>query len=1298
MNNSPASALFVRHSALALTAVVVVGATPRLAAYKVDKYGGIHAEPHDIQQGNYERFQADKANSANRRSSGLGATAESGFATWARELRANEEAREEAARKAIARKEQEKIAAKEREAREERNFQLQLKNAEDKARQVAASKELDRQIAADIFERNYGEIVRSSTACLTAFRAGTPLPKEGSEKVAQAMLRGAFGWTPLDKIGLNYPESERYALALEIYRQREAPFNSHSWPAVTAHVALGQLGNMIDGTDDVHPFIDQSTGAHGFFWAPLAGALADKNSRLSADQRRLAIELLTAVVNSLPARNDEDGLAQARLLVAAAKNTPEIAQLPRIHTAFVPLVRGSIWAQGFTTPLAQPTAPLAVAQCGLTNGLAMALAQELVLSKRKEYPEFLLAKMRILRRKEGVGPASAAQLAFIQNALEGWMQRNAFDRRLEQRLQTEIELTLMGTRGQMDTPDLARWDVMLTDTRVETLRDPQYQMVRLYGQDPLRTGVTTFLLVAGPGMMSTYIDFACADPAPRRRRDFRGQWEYDAYLEKFNRDIPAVISFRAWYALHQLTNIPLAAGEKLPDLGVAKERWNDLVTAGEMARGSSDPQWNEPATVELLNRVRREILGETGAALARPKYSVKPGQAGRSLASLVPAGSAGIDPAIRKDVDTLLYQCRDATDPSTVLAVAQIRGPVLGDWARLAAWLDDPRRRPKNEKDPLQALYLAAIIERDLAAGLLGDVPAGPVECITGNERLQQWLRDVLAATGAARTKLLADHFPRIIQSSAATDSHPNLALLGYDVMRGGLASRALLLLCTPAFDPTGKLQKAQPFDVEPWLVAVAQLSRTATPETLVAELADNARTPRAHWISEGSQDALVRLASRWSPARAPAQAAILALAPKLVSPSANDKATVACIGARVRWEQAKMRGLDDADAFAEAAGPLYPDEVKALARLAPAEGKPHPLVLARDTHFAREASEAAKRPATARARPGRPVRLGEATKFARLVSAFRKKAYGESEQLRKNQAREQLLQAYDTVLSADACASLCVEDSRTLATYSKDWLIGTRARLAAVGSTDAADWLRRIEALPQDTTRPEIATALGAAVRARLRPEDITTQLLYIVANDKREKTWFGSDGARLVVRTLLAEPEAPRYFGLAWLGESSIPFKAEWLREILDQQTAETATDEFIEKRTAEQTALAASGPPGGGLMGQDKGDPVLNDYLAARREKQMRERVRRLTPKVAMLFAYSAKNTHAELVRVLVNDAPPGFIDSLAKLAAAEDPSLQPLLSRDHAAAAHWKPITVEQWELLAEGRLWPLPAGI
>ncbi|MBK9991518.1 MAG: hypothetical protein IPP19_12470 [Verrucomicrobia bacterium] len=1009
MNHFPSSHRFVRIHALALTAALVVGGVPRLAAYKVDKYGGIHAEPHDIQQANFERFQSDKANWERSQRRASGPVEESGFTKWARELRENEEAREAAA----ARKEQEKIDAKERAAREERNFRLQLKNAEEDARRAAASKELDRQIAADIFERNYGKITRSSQACLTAFRAGTPMPKEGSEQVAQAMLSGTFGLTDLAKIGLNYPESERYALALEIYRQRNKPYASHSWPAVTAHVALGQLGNLIDGTDDVHPFAKVSTGAHGFYWAPLASALVEKNSRLNADQRRMAIAMLTSVVNSLPAQADEDGVAQARLLVAAAENTPEIAQLARLQTTFVPLVRGSIWAHGFTKPLAQPPTPLAVSECGLTNGLWMALAQELVLSKRKEYPEFLLAKMRILRRKEGFGVASTEQLAFIQNALEGWMQRNAFDRRLQTRLQAEIELTLQSARGQMDNRDLARWDEMLTNHRPETLRDPRYQMRQLYGQDPRRTGVTTFLLVAGSDMRSTYIDFACADPVPRRLRDFRGQWEYDAYLEKFNHDIPTVISFRSWYALHQLTNIPLAAGEKLPDLGISKERWNDLVIAGETAMRTGFKEWREPATVAKLAQVRRDILGEAGAALARPKYSTKPAQAGRALRSFSGLRDDAWNAANREAVTHLFTAAQDITDPETVLAVARIRGPILGDWARLATWLDDPRRRPKDDKDPLHALYVEALIERDIAAGLLTGISFGPKANMESCTQFHDWLKDVLAATGDQRKKLIDDHFPSVIYCPDAASAYPDLRMIGYDIEQGGFASRALLLLSSEEFNPewlilngyariedeNGKEVRIGGPDLEPWLAAVAKLPRTVTPEVLLAELSaavkvrrdylaakpaaptsssseaasrvlteeeasalilkeereDNDR--RTRWVADGCQDALVRLASRWSPARESAQAELLALGDKVILDDEGETAAnPVCIAARVAWEQAKMKGLDNADAFAAATAALPREELKTLATLAQVTTRTQPLLLWHDEHFARAA------------------------------------------------------------------------------------------------------------------------------------------------------------------------------------------------------------------------------------------------------------------------------------------------------------------------------------------------------
>ena len=41
--------------------------------------------------------------------------------------------------------------------------------------------------------------------------------------------------------------------------------------------------------------------------------------------------------------------------------------------------------------------------------------------------------------------------------------------------------------------------------------------------------------------------------------------------------------------------------------------------------------------------------------------------------------------------------------------------------------------------------------------------------------------------------------------------------------------------------------------------------------------------------------------------------------------------------------------------------------------------------------------------------------------------------------------------------------------------------------------------------------------------------------------------------------MRTLLAESDAPRFFGSAWRDDSPSPFKTAWLLEIIDQKDAQ-------------------------------------------------------------------------------------------------------------------------------------------
>jgi hypothetical protein len=186
----------------------------------------------------------------------------------------------------------------------------------------------------------------------------------------------------------------------------------------------------------------------------------------------------------------------------------------------------------------------------------------------------------------------------------------------------------------------------------------------------------------------------------------------------------------------------------------------------------------------------------------------------------------------------------------------------------------------------------------------------------------------------------------------------------------------------------------------------VAKLPRTVTPEVLLAELSAAVKVRRAYlaakpaaptapspeatarvltaeeeselsakenrdyendrrtrWVADGCQDALVRLANRWSPARESAQAALLALGDKvLLDDEGETPVNPVCIAARVAWEQAKMKGMDDAAAFAAATATLPREEFKTLATLAQVTTRTQPLLLWHDEHFTREVVAAAKR------------------------------------------------------------------------------------------------------------------------------------------------------------------------------------------------------------------------------------------------------------------------------------------------------------------------------------------------
>ena len=71
-------------------------------------------------------------------------------------------------------------------------------------------------------------------------------------------------------------------------------------------------------------------------------------------------------------------------------------------------------------------------------------------------------------------------------------------------------------------------------------------------------------------------------------------------------------------------------------------------------------------------------------------------------------------------------------------------------------------------------------------------------------------------------------------------------------------------------------------------------------------------------------------------------------------------------IAARVRWEQSKMRGLDDAEAFAAASAGLTGKDLQIVAKQAGGEGWLRPLVLWQDEGFVVQVKAAAAAAAAA--------------------------------------------------------------------------------------------------------------------------------------------------------------------------------------------------------------------------------------------------------------------------------------------------------------------------------------------
>ena len=381
-----------------------------------------------------------------------------------------------------------------------------------------------------------------------------------------------------------------------------------------------------------------------------------------------------------------------------------------------------------------------------------------------------------------------------------------------------------------------------------------------------------------------------------------------------------------------------------------------------------DPLWQPGAkAVSATWRAWLELAGPSGiVALAErsPEHLQDPAlfrQASDTI-RLTPDGQ--LNPSKVIIANALLRHATDVTDSAAVNTIAVLRGQCQGDWIGLAAWLADPRRRPKDG-DPWQDLYERANDERDQVAGKFENFKLGPDEDFSLCRRIETWLKAVLTAKDAARAALLAGTPDEVLV-------RPDLRMLGYDVERGGLATRAMLLLATPEFDPRLPVKNGGRYDPEPWLAAVAKLPVSVSAEELSAQISatvnrawtekfeGNKALDSTFSIQAGvaAQRALGRLASRWSSAREPAQEEVLKLLfGVLLEGTASPNPD--CIEARIKWERALMKGLNAADAFAQASYGLRRPELAYIVAVSKSPSSLPPLVLPDDEHFFREARRA---------------------------------------------------------------------------------------------------------------------------------------------------------------------------------------------------------------------------------------------------------------------------------------------------------------------------------------------------
>lgn len=343
--------------AVALAALAITSAL----AQPVGKYGELSDRYGNPSRALSEMMAAQSAKTSKSSGSSYNPPeGESPFAGWARGLQAKAEAEANAQRAAQAKKESEVRSILEYWASQER-IALGVARRE---KEAEAAKALDRAKAAELHEKRFGDFIRKSQSFLQAFRTGKPFPAERSREVADAMLIGVFEWkdgwdnkrTKIADLGITCTPAERFAVAIEIYRQRSTGDYEH-WLAEAAYALSDRVRLAIQGAGDSDRSIGSKANAvpSDWHWAGLVSALAESKSRLSEDQRQQATALLTEIIQGLPAAADADGLARACLLVAAARQTPALAEIERLQSVFVPQVAGSVWAAGFPTMPARTT-------------------------------------------------------------------------------------------------------------------------------------------------------------------------------------------------------------------------------------------------------------------------------------------------------------------------------------------------------------------------------------------------------------------------------------------------------------------------------------------------------------------------------------------------------------------------------------------------------------------------------------------------------------------------------------------------------------------------------------------------------------------------------------------------------------------------------------------------------------------------------------------------------------------------------------------------------------------------------